>query len=873
MPTTPPPSPEAATDEPAFVAELRRLKAWSGLSFRQLERRAEAAGHILPYSTAATMLGRDTLPREELLVAFVVACGVPEAGAGTWQAARLRILTGDAPARPPAAPRSPRLAALGAALALVVALVAGAVLTGLLTGDSTVVHESVIGALGGSLAWTPLHGGRAPLTGARAGGIVGRMTRSIGRFCFQHRWKVVVAALLVMVAGLACAGSVVGGMSAVDQRDVPESLQARQLLGEGGSQVVLLVEGVDPAADRTLRALRETAAGVRSVPGVTDVGSPAVASDRSGVMLAVGVAPEEETVVRVADRLRTIRGDLPEARVRIGGDAWLRYETKGTAQRDMRDAEIKALPLTFVALAVVFGGPVAAALPLITTVVSVGAAFVVLLALSQVVPLDGNVTTVVTLLGLGLCIDYGLLLVGRYREELVVPYRRAAGRDITRAERAEAVERTWATAGRTVLFSALTVAAALSGLMAFDATGLRAVAAGGVAAALVAMATALTLVAALLSLFGRRIRPSRGALIGADRVGGLFARLVGSVQRSPLLVAVAIVAVLVTLGAPMLGAKLALSGTRILPPDLESVQVTDVLAAKYGRTERPAVLVVARTDPASLSRWAAGWSADPAVVRVEPPRRDGPGLSTVALAVRGDAQGPAARGLVDRVREHRPPGFRIWVAGQAAELVDVTLLLREGLPPALGITAAAMLVLLFLLTWSLTIPLTAVVMAVVSLGATFGAMVLVLQRGVLSGTLHTLTVGGLDPFALAVIFAFAFGLSIDYEVFLIGRIKEHAHLGTRAAIRAGLRDTGRIITSAALLMLVVFGSFAMARMGDIEQIGVGLFVAVLVDATLVRCLLVPSVMTLLGRANWWAPARRLVSGTGVDHREGTRWPA
>ncbi|MEV4562818.1 MMPL family transporter [Nonomuraea sp. NPDC049419] len=702
------------------------------------------------------------------------------------------------------------------------------------------------------------------------------MTRSIGKFCFQHRWKVVIASLLLMVAGFAAAGSVVGGMSAVQQQNVPESLQARQLLGEGGSQVVLLVEGVDPQAEATRAALARTAAAVRGLEGVTGVDEPRTASDGSGVMLAAGISKtgEEATALRVADALRSAGDGLPGARVRIGGDAWLRYQTKMAAQTDMRDAEFKALPLTFVALVIVFGGVVAAGLPLITTIVSVGAAFAVLLAISQVIPLDGNVTTVVTLLGLGLCIDYGLLLVGRYREELVRPYRRAVaagGTRISLEERAKAVERTWATAGRTVMFSALTVAAALTGLMAFNAVGLRAVAAGGAAVSLVAMLTALTMVAALMRLFGGRIHPSRRALRGEDRVGGFFERLISRVQRFPVLVAVGIVVVLVALGAPMLSAKLALSGTKILPPDLESVQVTNVLAATYGRTDRPAVLVLARTEPERLQQWAERWKGDPAVVRVETARPDGPGLASVALAVRGDTQGPPARELVERVRADRPGDFRIWVAGQAAELVDVNALLRDGMPVALSVTAAAMLVLLFLLSGSILVPLTAVAMAVVSLGATFGVLVLVFQDGWLSGALDTLTVGGLDPFALAVIFAFAFGLSIDYEVFLLGRIREHVDegLGTPAAVRAGVRDTGRIITSAALLMLVVFGTFGMARMGDIEQIGIGLFVAVLVDATLVRCLLVPSVMTLMGRANWWAPAplRRLHARFGLREAE------
>ncbi|MFI0354365.1 MMPL family transporter [Actinomadura sp. 9N407] len=687
------------------------------------------------------------------------------------------------------------------------------------------------------------------------------MTRWMGRFCFRHRWKVIAVSLLLMVAGFACAGSVVGGASAVKQANVPESLQVRELLGKTGAQIVLLVEGVDPAAARTGTALRRVAADARKVPGVTAVEPPRTATDRSGVLLAVEItrSGEDDAAKRVADRLRTVRAELPGAKIRIGGDAWLRYETRLAAQKDMRDAELIALPLTFAALVVVFGGVLAAGVPLIATIVSVGGAFTVLLALSRAVPLDGNVTTVVTLLGLGLSIDYGLLLVGRYREELVPAYREAAAggrRTVTPADRAAAVERAWATAGRTVMYSALTVAAALSGLLAFDATNLRAVAAGGIAASLVAMAISLTMVAALLRVFGGRIHPSRRALQGTDRVGGFFTGMTRAVQRVPLPIALVIGALLLGAGAPLLGARIQLSGTRILPPELESVQVTNVLATKYGRTERPSVIVVARTDPAALSQWALRWNGDPAVAGVEDARTGGPGLSTVVLAVRGEPQSPEARALVRRVRADRPPEVRSWVAGQAAELADVGTVLRDGLPLAVGIVLIAMLVLLFLLSGSVVVPLTAVAMAVISLGATFGTLVLVFQDGWLSGPLDTLTVGGLEPFSVAVIFAFAFGLSMDYEIFLIGRIREHVGMGrdTRTAIGHGLRDTGRIITSAALLMLIVFGAFGTAAMGDIEQTGIGLFVAVLVDATLVRCLLLPAVMTLLGRANWWAPA-------------------
>ena len=197
-----------------------------------------------------------------------------------------------------------------------------------------------------------------------------------------------------------------------------------------------------------------------------------------------------------------------------------------------------------------------------------------------------------------------------------------------------------------------------------------------------------------------------------------------------------------------------------------------------------------------------------------------------------------------------------WVTGDAAVLLDLDGLILDDLPWAIGITLLAMVVLLFAMTGSLVVPIKAVLANVVSLGASFGVMVAVFERGWLSGPLHTLTVGGLDPFVVVIVFAFAFGLSMDYEVFLLGRIKEYVDHGwdTDTAVRRGLQHTGRIITSAALLMVIVFGCFAAARMGSIEEIGLGLSVAVFVDATIVRCLLVPATMTLLGRWNWWAPA-------------------
>jgi RND superfamily putative drug exporter len=336
-------------------------------------------------------------------------------------------------------------------------------------------------------------------------------------------------------------------------------------------------------------------------------------------------------------------------------------------------------------------------------------------------------------------------------------------------------------------------------------------------------------------------------------------------------VTLATAAALLAAGAPLLGATIKLPLLEGMPRSIESVAVADDLSTRYGRTAQPAVTVVARTDPAALDAWAARWRTDAEVIRVEPARPAGPNLATVVLAVRGDAQGQGAQALVQRVRADRPPSVESWVTGSAAVLVDMLATLRAGLPWAILVTLVAMAALLFLMTGSVVVPLKAIAMAIVSLGATFGVLVGVFQHGWLSGLLDTHTIGGLSPFVLGLVFAFAFGLSMDYEVFLLSRVKEYVDRGqeTDAAVRRGLQHTGRVITSAALLMLVVFACFGAAKVGDIEEVGIGLFVAVLVDATIVRCLLVPATMSLLGRWNWWAPRplRRLYDRYGLRERD------
>jgi RND superfamily putative drug exporter len=481
---------------------------------------------------------------------------------------------------------------------------------------------------------------------------------------------------------------------------------------------------------------------------------------------------------------------------------------------------------------------------------------VVLLGFSYVTDLDQNTVTVVTLLGLGLSVDYGLLLVARYREEL------AAG-----SEPVDALGRAWATAGRTVMFSALTVAAALAGLLMFGIAPLAALGAAGVSIAMVAMLAALTFTAALIGFARRRIRPrSAGSGNTPSDERGFFAGLSRLVQRRPWPVALVVTAGLLAAGIPLLSATLRLPSLEALPTSIESVQVAHASRADFGFRSAPVVQVFARIDPSALDAWAAKWAGDPAVAEVRPAVDRG-GVASVDLALRGGEQDAAAQALVKRVRADRPPGGPSWVTGEAAFLIDLLDVLEDGLPLALATTVLAMVVLLFLMTGSLVVPVKAILANVVSLGATFGLLVAVFEFGYGSSLLNTLTIGGLSPFIIVIVFAFAFGLSMDYEVFLLGRIKEYVDRGedSDTAVRRGLQHTGRIITSAALLMIIVFVCFAFAEIGQIEEVGLGLTVAVLIDATVVRCLLVPATMTLLGKWNWWAPAplKRLHAKLGL----------
>jgi RND superfamily putative drug exporter len=636
-----------------------------------------------------------------------------------------------------------------------------------------------------------------------------------------------------------------------------ESNVARQVLTNEGDyydKFIAVVEGIDARSPTVGTAISSASTDVRGVKGIKSVDEPVISAGGDAAAVTVkfdklSKTDKKKALQDATGRMHRVAADVPGAKVVIGGDEPQAQETNSVSGADTFRAEMSTLPIVLIVLTIVFGGILAALLPVIAAVAAIAASFAMVLLFSTFLNLDSTVITVVSFLGLGLSIDYGLLLVARYRDELAAGHSPAA-----------AAARTWATAGRTILFSGLTVSAALTGLLAFDVPRLQTMGAAGISATLIAMFAALTLTAALLGFFGKRIKPSKRAIAKAAKADssehGGFARLARFTQRRPLAITIGATVLLVGLALPAFTANARLPQLSGLPRDtMESARAADVLQDKFDVSVQPPVIVVARTSPAALDSWAQRWQNDPAAPKARPAAQTGPNLSVITFNIAGDSQSETAQAFVSRVRADRPPGGQSWVLGDAAVIVDLWGKTVEGLPLALTIMLLSMFVLLFLMTGSLAVPIKAIFMNVLSLGATIGVMVAVFQHGWLSGPLNTLTVGGLSPYILLLVSAFAFGFSMDYEVFLLGRIKEHVDAGedTNVAVRRGLQRSGRIITSAALILLIVFVGFAVANLADVEELGIGLFVAVLIDATLVRCVLVPATMTLLGKWNWWAP--------------------
>jgi RND superfamily putative drug exporter len=683
------------------------------------------------------------------------------------------------------------------------------------------------------------------------GGVMGRL----GRFVVRRRRTVILAwvVLLVLAAGVGSSAFSVlstdfGAGTSTESGRVAQHLDD---LAETGGQLAVIADDIDVDDPQVRLDMAAGLARIAEVDGVLDVADPwstgldaLRSTDGRAALVVVTLSGDltDDAELAVAGEIEDLAHVLDAPQVLVGGNV-LVSETFATAsESDLLRGEAIAVPIAIAVMVVLLGGVVAAGMPLLVALGGVVTTLAVLVVATTFGDVSIFSVNVVNMLGIGLGIDYGLLIVNRFREE------RGHGLAVH-----DAVTATVASAGTTVVFSALTVAVAMSGLFFFGVPLLTSFGIAGLAVVLLSMSAAVTLLPATLAAVGGRIKPSAPV----PDAEGRFYRLTRWVQGRPVAIGGAVAIVLVLLGLPFLGARFENGDARTLPRSSEVRAAALMLADRFPARGTDPVTVVADTDsddPAFTS-WLADVSSSIGVVGASTRPGTPAGMAVVDLVPEGTSQGAQATALVERLRV-RPTSFRTQVGGPAAELIDVKARLSARLPVAGAMVVLATLVLLFLMTGSLVVPIKAVLMNILSLGASFGAMVWIFQEGHLSGLLAFDSVGALDLWMPVLILIFAFGLSMDYEVFLLSRIKEvHDHTGDNdLAVAVGLQRSGRIITSAAALIVVVFAGFAAGEVLAIKQLGVGLAIAVMVDATLVRTLLVPTTMKLLGERNWWAPA-------------------
>ncbi|MEU0491979.1 MMPL family transporter [Nocardiopsis sp. NPDC006139] len=535
----------------------------------------------------------------------------------------------------------------------------------------------------------------------------------------------------------------------------------------------------------------------------------------------------------------------------LGGPIAVEHELSETAESDIVRAELITMPLLLFLLVLIFGGLIAGAVPLAVGGLAILGSLTVLRALTHVTDVSVFAVNVATILGLGLAIDYGLFMVSRFREEL------DRGRGV-----AAAVGRTVDTAGRTVAFSGVTVGIAFAGLLFFPQPILKSIGFGGIAVVLFDLLAALVFLPALLSVVGRRIDRlrlplPRRTVTGTLQEGG-WTRLARTVMRGPAVSLVAVLSVLVVFGSGLAFARLGTTDQRYLPEDAGSRIATETVAEDFpaGGLGRLHVAVVGDPSEEALEEYAERLEGLPevALARVE---RTGEGVAHVLVAYQGATDSDEVKGLVADVRaEPAPEGAEeTLVGGVAAMQQDNVAAIVESAPVTVAFIAGATLFLLFLAFGSVVLPLKAVLMGALSLGASLGVVVWGFQEGGFAGLLGFEPVGTIDPTYLVLITIVAFGLAMDYELFLLSRVREEfLRTGDNTrSVAAGLQHTGRIITSAAVLLVVVLLAMGTSGLLFLKIIGIGLAIAVFVDATLVRAVMVPAAMRLLGGVNWWLP--------------------
>jgi RND superfamily putative drug exporter len=729
----------------------------------------------------------------------------------------------------------------------------------------------------------------------------------LGRWTVRFRWPIVVGWLLLIALALPFAPRAPEALSAGGfVLDDLEASRARQLLeaelGAPPSALVVLyssdrLEAGTPAWDA---AVAQATAGVRSAPYVVDVlphqlAPRQVSADRRTaydiVFLDLHADDSPDALPGLQAALRPVDG----LRVELGGGPAFYGDVQAVSESDLRRSELISLPLAGLALLLVFGSVVAAGVPLAVGGAAVLVALAAIFAIASVTPMSIFVLNLATLLGLGLGVDYSLLMTSRFREELA----HRDGPDRV----AEAVRVTVATAGRAVFFSGLTVLLGLLGLVLFEFMILRSVGIAGAIVVGLAVLAALTLLPAGLAIVGPRIDALTIRRVRVDRdAEGAWSRLARAVMRRPVAVLIPTLAVLLVLGAPFLHVRFNAPDASILPASVPSRAAFDRLTREFGEGEfAPLVLAIRTSGPvvdptnvAALFDYSRRLAADPRITRVDslvdldprlrleqyqllyasptgPPDRFV--QRSLGATTKGDLTAftlytpygpnrPDGRALVRELRSGSgplapPAGVSVLVGGGAADVEDVVSRVAADFPRTAIFIVIATYLVLFVLLRSIVLPAKALVMNTLSIVASFGALVWIFQDGNLSAILGFEPLGFVETTQPVILFCVLFGLSMDYEVFLLSRMKEvwdRTGDNTEAVAR-GLERSGRIVTSAALIVVVVAGSFAFADIVLIKALGLGVAIAVALDATVVRALLVPATMRLLGRWNWWVPRR------------------